>query len=618
MKSKSIIKDQNSNKAKILLIGSCFVTLFINPSIADPINSPKMWALLLLSSYLLGPLVIATIRNFKTEDIIYKIFFGLCLLFGTSLLFATINTENIQRAIFGETQRRNGLLSYFALIIISISASLFVRKLTINLFYTVISCVTLLLTTYGLFQHYGQDLISWDNPYNSVIGTLGNPNFMAAILGMFGTICFSSLLIKSIDYRFKLLMFLLGVFCLTIIMFSNSRQGLINLLLGIWLVLLLFFYKRKRYIYILFLAVTIPLLIVMFLGMLQRGPFQNYVYKDSVSIRGFYWRAAVNMFLQSPISGIGIDSYGLYFKEFREIAYPLRFGFELTSNSAHNVYLQMFATGGIFLGLFYLTLLLFVFVTGIRSLKYQEGNNYFLLLSLIGSWFSFQAQSLISIDNLGVSVWGWLLSGLIIAKSVEGRTESMKKSLEIRENYRSTNRKISSDYMSLQISSVFLVSMVFLISFSYQNERNLRQVYSTYNPNSISQSIDFKEYAIGALEIKFNDNNYKASILNLLNEGPEKDFVFDKLNNYLINDKRNLILLESKAAMHEKYNETSKAVETRIQISKYDQWNCQNYLKLLSLYKKSDDLINARLMKAKIISIAPNTEISQKATEILS
>ena len=618
MNSKPISKVQNYNKVKLLLIGSCFITLIINPSIADPINSPKMWALVLLGSWLLGPLIVATVRGFKTEHVIYKIYFGVCLLFGISLLFSTMFTENIQRAIFGETQRRNGLLSYSSLLVISISASLYLRKLTINLFYSVISCITLLLTTYGLFQHYGQDFVNWDNPYNSVIGTLGNPNFMAAILGIFGTICFSSVLIKSIDFRFKLFMFLLGIFCLTIIIFSNSRQGIINLLLGIWLMLLLFFFKRKRAIYVLFLVITIPVLMLMILGMLQRGPLQSYIYKDSVSIRGFYWRAAINMFLQNPITGVGIDSYGLYFKEFREVAYPLKFGFELSSNSAHNIYLQMFATGGIFLGVLYLSLLLFVFITGLRSLKYQDDNNYFLLFALIGSLFSFQAQSLISIDNLGVSVWGWLFSGLIIAKSIEGRTQHTKNSQDLRGNSRSSNEKISFDYISLQISSIFLVSMLFLISFSYQNERNLRQVYATYNPNSINQSADFKNYAMKSLEVKFNDNNYKVSILNLLNENSEKDFVIDKLDNYLTKDKRNLFLLESKAIILEKFNETSKAMETRIQISMYDQWNCENYLKLMKLYISSGDLINAKIIETRITSIAPNTEISRKATEMLS
>ena len=66
------------------------------------------------------------------------------------------------------------------------------------------------------------------------------------------------------------------------------------------------------------------------------------------------------MFLSSPLTGIGIDRYGAYFKEFRETQYSLNYGFDLTSSNAHNVPIQLFATGGIFVGGFYILILLFI------------------------------------------------------------------------------------------------------------------------------------------------------------------------------------------------------------------------------------------------------------------
>ena len=43
----------------------------------------------------------------------------------------------------------------------------------------------------------------------------------------------------------------------------------------------------------------------------------------------------------------------------------------------------------------------------------------------MSAWIGFQAQSLISIDNIGIAVWGWLLGGAIIGLS-NGINENLK------------------------------------------------------------------------------------------------------------------------------------------------------------------------------------------------
>jgi Mor family transcriptional regulator len=56
----------------------------------------------------------------------------------------------------------------------------------------------------------------------------------------------------------------------------------------------------------------------------------------------------------------------------------------------------------------------------------------------------------------------------------------------------------------------------------------------------------------------------------------------------------------------------------RIQISKYDQWNAENYLELIKLYKLSGDLEKANEVKNIIMSFASNTEVAEAAIEVLS
>ena len=54
-RTKPILK--NSNTVNILLLSAVAITLYINPNMADPFNAPKMYVLLLFSSWLIGYLL---------------------------------------------------------------------------------------------------------------------------------------------------------------------------------------------------------------------------------------------------------------------------------------------------------------------------------------------------------------------------------------------------------------------------------------------------------------------------------------------------------------------------------------------------------------------------------
>ena len=40
---------------------------------------------------------------------------------------------------------------------------------------------------------------------------------------------------------------------------------------------------------------------------------------------------------------------------------------------------------------------------------------------LVGAWVAFQAQSIISINQIGLAIWGWIFSGLIIGYEINTR-----------------------------------------------------------------------------------------------------------------------------------------------------------------------------------------------------
>ena len=98
------------------IFGGCAITtLYFTSKIQDPFNSPKMWIIILISAWLTGHIIANNQKSFKNIDIkIFASLLGCFLLFG---LIAAITTDISYTAFFGENQRRNGFLTYLALIV---------------------------------------------------------------------------------------------------------------------------------------------------------------------------------------------------------------------------------------------------------------------------------------------------------------------------------------------------------------------------------------------------------------------------------------------------------------------------------------------------------------------
>jgi hypothetical protein len=165
------------------------------------------------------------------------------------------------------------------------------------------------------------------------------------------------------------------------------------------------------------------------LGILQKGPLAAYLYKPSVSFRGDYWKTGISMGKSNPITGIGIDSYGIYFRTFRSLKSTISPGVETTTDASHNVIIDFFAGYGAIAAITYIALTIFVAVVSIRHFRKLD---YFdpLFFSLFMVWSGYQLQSLISINQLGLAVWGWSFGGALIgyvssqSTSPEGRDKS--------------------------------------------------------------------------------------------------------------------------------------------------------------------------------------------------
>ena len=356
-------------------------------------------------------------------------------------------------------------------------------------------------------------------------------------------------------------------------------------------------------------------------GMLQKGPLTGLLYKPSVSVRGYYWNAAIEMFKSNPLTGVGFDSYGYYFKEFRSIEYPLRYGFELTSSNAHNTFLQLFATGGFFLGISYLTLVISTLLVGLKLVKKSNQNERLISLGLLSAWIAFQAQSVISIDNIGISVWGWFLTGAIfglaIKKEIHENSENLQKS-DLRKQNQITLMPYLVSIVVLIPSLILSVSLMRVESNTFM-ARNVADNFAAQADKNSAFSQELlallDQHANYVVSNPISDPNYKIQIAyNLFNSGKRGE-AYKIVNDLVRENPRNLYALEAEALLSSELNNPTVAISTRNKISKFDPWNAKNYLQLMLLYKESGDLVNAQVMKDKILSFAANTNEGKIVSE---
>ena len=127
------------------------------------------------------------------------------------------------------------------------------------------------------------------------------------------------------------------------------------------------------------------------------------------------------MTVEHPFLGVGLDSYGDWYRRARTLEATLRRGPEVTSNAAHNVLLDFSSNGGFPLVIIYLALMVLVVISAIKLLKRSSGFDP-AVAGLIAVWIAYQAQSIISLNQLGLAVWGWIISGLIIGYEINTRT----------------------------------------------------------------------------------------------------------------------------------------------------------------------------------------------------
>jgi hypothetical protein len=394
--------------------------LLIIPSFDDPINIPKVMALVIFaftSAVLYLALRKSTHKKIETRA--SRIYLALYLLLAiTMLITGFLGSQNYIRVLFGTTGRNNGLIYYLsALLIVLVILRLVIGINEIEYLYRILMWSSLLFAAYCVIQFLDLDPIVWNNPYNKVIGTLGNPNFSGSALAIFSVFwlyLFSRS--QSKNTAVKSGMLLTSLIMAFLSWSTESLQGLVVIGLGFALVGYIQIRQRNsnKAIPVVFFAVTALGLVISFASFLGFGPLGNLLEQYTLKLRGWYALIGIRAMFDSPWTGVGVDSYVNAFRSSRGDDFVAQYSPTLLSNNAHSTPAQVGASFGVLVFLLYCLIHLLVLYKAVQVVNSRsETDRHLKGVAII--WILVFSQSLLSIEIIGLGVMNWVLGGVILS-----------------------------------------------------------------------------------------------------------------------------------------------------------------------------------------------------------
>jgi hypothetical protein len=229
------------------------------------------------------------------------------------------------------------------------------------------------------------------------------------------------------------------------------------------------------------------------LGALQIGPLTKYIYKTSVSLRGEYWQAGRNMGSDHPLTGVGFETYGDWYRRARDTQALVLPGPNTVTNAAHNVPFDVFAFGGWPLFIPYLLILslsvIAIIKVTIRTRKYDG-----VFVTLTTAWVCYQLQSIISINQIGLAIWGWLFGGALIAyeaatrpkKSEEPSDSIKRKPISVRVSKPKSSETI---FSSTLIAGIGAVVGLLIACPPYSADSKWRSALTSQNVQKVEEAL---------------------------------------------------------------------------------------------------------------------------------
>ncbi len=377
-------REHNTQKVINFLI---YLIVGFVPLIFIPINGilnasiSKLAGLAIISMFFLY--VVINKRRYDTfiEKTPENITLGIYALITTLSVFFSLNW---QTSLLGSSYRFDGLIAFY----LYLFAYLIARngkKLT-RIIFPLLTLTSVLIAIYGIVQFYEIDpvplkfyAIKWQG---LAFATMGNPNFLGSFLVL-------SLPMPIYLYFYKSKWYGLGAYAILFLGLLATRTR--GAWLGAFIAMIAFLilhglsqgFKKKDGIKVLIVLIT-SVLVMFFFALTSGDVFLTRIFAIFIDVnslikkdyseflggayRVYVWGKVLQLIMMRPFFGFGLDTMyiamEMYFKE----AITKDFGVYKNWDKAHNEYLNIGVSSGIFAMGAYLFFLFFVLRKGFRRM----------------------------------------------------------------------------------------------------------------------------------------------------------------------------------------------------------------------------------------------------------
>ena len=591
--------------------------LLIIPSFNDPINIPKVMALVVFA-FTSAVLYLALRKRTpkKIETRASRIYLALYILLAISMLASGfLGSQNYIQILFGTTGRNNGLIYYLsALVIVLVILRLMVGVREIEYVHRILIWTSLPFAIYSSMQFLDLDPVAWSNPYSRVIGTLGNPNFSASALAIFSVFwLYMFFRSSSKNLALKTSMLIASLIMAFLSWSTESLQGLVVIGLGFAFVGYIQIRQRSsnNAIPVIFFGVTALGLVISFASFLGFGPLGNLLEQYTLKLRGWYALIGLRAMIDSPWTGVGVDSYIHTFRSTRGDEFVSQYGATLANNNAHSTPAQVGATFGVIVFLLYCLIHLLVLYRAIQIINSRpENQNHLKGIAIL--WILVFLQSVLSIEIIGLGVMNWVLGALILSSQSAheiqdaGTKEKLGKKIKA-ESYPAW-------VGSLTIAAVLLGSIpLLLIS---REERTLVgvsriQVIDQVGKDFVRENFSrLSSYSLFSTEkvAKLVSNLYRADMF------AEVEETVTRLHEVSPDD---AFAGDLKATYYSVTGQTDAEIQVRDRLRNQDPWNYGLELALAQAYEKAGRTSDLEKSVAIIKRLAPESSEYEQAKSLL-
>jgi O-antigen ligase len=355
--------------------------------------------------------------DFKKYKYLIILFITIITCFSISFI---LNEQNYSNFLIGTYGRNTGILVLTALFLLFLQSAdyfpFFSKKLANSLY--ILLGLSLL---YGVIQKLDLDPINWEK--GSGIGsTLGNPNFYGALLGVLSIIPLLYFFEPKNKYKYLHLITYFLVFIQTFMI--GGSQGYIIFIFSLMLFILLK-YREVIFHKIKLILFSLLLLLLGFFAVILRdaGNFATILNSSlQIESRIEHWSLSVRIWRDHFLFGVGIENLTNFSGKYRN--QTIRdWGLYTLPDKSHNMFLDFFVTGGLFVGLCWIAILFYVYQQIFFLLKNNSAEKeigYIYVFSIV--WTSWLFQSFFSPSHIILEVCGIMAGGALVGLAREAKT----------------------------------------------------------------------------------------------------------------------------------------------------------------------------------------------------